>query len=326
MELASKILAGNEGSAARLITMIEEGDAAGYEALCLLYPHTGHAHVIGVTGSPGTGKSTLINRITLALVNEGKKVGIVAIDPTSMRGRGALLGDRLRMKDADKVKGIFIRSMAHRGYSGGVSRAAPGAVYVMEALGKDVIIVESVGVGQTEMGITGFSDTVISVLTPDYGDEIQLLKAGIMEVGDIVVVNKKDKSGAEVMACDAQCVMHEVGSDVAGGWRIPVLMTEAVKGEGVGEVVSALDSHYDYLRESGRMEAKRKEGRKTVLLSLLRESLWSRFLAGIEKEGSLAEAVDRMEERLIDPYSAAEKMLRSPSLRSALPELFPQSS
>ena len=322
MELAAKILEGNEGSAARLITMIEEGDAAGYEALCRLYPHTGAAHVIGVTGSPGTGKSTLINKITLALTNEGKKVGIVAVDPTSMRGRGALLGDRLRMKDADKVKGIFIRSMAHRGYPGGVSRAAPGAVYVMEALGKDVIIVESVGVGQTEMGITSFSDTVVSVLTPDYGDEIQLLKAGIMEVGDIVVVNKKDKPGAEVIACDAGCIMQEVGSDVADGWRIPVILTEAVNGEGVADVVSALGSHYEYLRESGRMEARRKEGRKAVLLALLRERVWKQFLAGVESEGSLTEAVDRMDEGLIDPYTAAEKVLKSPSLRSSLLGLF----
>jgi LAO/AO transport system kinase len=319
MELAAKILEGNEGSAARLITMIEEGDAAGYEALCRLYPHTGRAHVIGITGSPGTGKSTLINKITLAFTKQGRKVGIVAVDPTSMKGRGALLGDRLRMKDADKVKGIFIRSMAHRGYPGGVSRAAPGAVYVMEALGKDIIIVESVGVGQTEMGITSFSDTVVSVLTPDYGDEIQLLKAGIMEVGDIIVVNKKDKPGSEVIACDAQCSMQEVGSDIASGWRIPVFLTDAVKGEGVEEVVSALGSHYQFLRESGRGQERRKAGRKTILLSLLRERLWNRFLAVAEKEGGMTEAMEKMDEGLIDPYTASEEVLQSPALRSRLP-------
>jgi len=319
MELAAKILEGNEGSAARLITMIEDGDTAGYEALCRLYPHTGRAHVIGVTGSPGTGKSTLINRIAIALAREGRKVGIVAVDPTSMKGQGALLADRVRMKDADKTAGIFIRSMAHRGYPGGVSRAAPGAVYVMEALGKDAIIVESVGVGQTDMGITSFSDTVISVLTPDYGDEIQLLKAGIMEVGDIVVVNKKDKPGAEMIACDAGCIMREAGSDIAHGWRIPVLLTEAVKGDGIAELVSALESHYRYVRESGMIEVRRKEGRKMILLALMRERLWKRFLARVEKEGSLAEAIDGMDEGSLDPYSASEKVVGSASLHSVLP-------
>ncbi len=309
MELVAKILAGNERSAARLITMIEDGDAVGYEALRELYPHVGKAHVIGVTGSPGTGKSTLINKITLALTGAGRNVGIIAVDPTSMKGKGAFLGDRVRMKEADKVKGIFIRSMAHRGYPGGVSRATPGAVYVVEALGKDVIIVESVGVGQTEMGIASFSDTMICVLTPDYGDEIQLLKAGIVEVGDIVVINKRDKTGAEEMAFDAMAAVNELSAHDPEGWNIPVLLTHALKGEGVPDVVSALEAHWDYLEKDGKKQERRREGKNAVMRSLLRELLWKRFLAGAEKEGLLDAAAADMEEGRIDPYTAAERVI-----------------
>jgi LAO/AO transport system kinase len=307
MEIAAKILEGNERSAARLITMLEEGDPAGYEALAELYPHAGKAHVIGITGSPGTGKSTLIDRITLALADRGKKVGIIAVDPTSMRGTGAILGDRVRMKEADKIKGIFIRSMAHRGHPGGISRAAPGAVWVVEALGKDVILVESVGVGQTEMGVTALSDTTVSVLTPDYGDEMQLLKAGIMEIGDIVVINKKDKSGAEGMACDAVASVEGASRPDTARWRPPVLMTQAVSGEGIAEVVAAILAHREYLEQGGRLAARRKEGRKRIVMALLKEGLWKRFTAGKQ----LAEALDDFDKGRIDPYAAAEKALKS---------------
>jgi LAO/AO transport system kinase len=308
-ELAEKIREGNEMSAARLITMIEEGSEAGYAALAELYPHVGHGHVIGVTGSPGTGKSTLINKMAVNLSAKGKKVGIIAVDPTSMRGRGAFLGDRLRMNDADKLEGVFIRSMAHRGYPGGISRATPGAVYVMEALGKDVILVESVGVGQTDMGVATISDTTVSVLTPDYGDDIQLLKAGIAEVGDVIVVNKKDKGGAEETALDLECAVMETETDAASGWRPPVILTEARKGEGTEAVVKALASHLKYLEREGKRQVKREEGLRAIVLALLKESLWRSFLAKAEREGTLGAVMEDVDARKIDPYTAMLRIL-----------------
>jgi LAO/AO transport system kinase len=309
-ELVTRIFEGNEMSAARLITMIEEESVAGYAALAELFPRVGRAHVIGVTGSPGTGKSALINKIAVNLTARGKKVGIIAVDPTSMRGSGAFLGDRMRMAEADRLEGIFIRSMAHRGYPGGISRATPGAVYVVEALGKDVIIVESVGVGQTDMGVTTVSDTTLSVLTPDYGDDIQLMKAGIAEVGDVVVVNKKDKAGAERMAFDAECAMREADPPGPSGWRRPVLLTQALKGEGIEETVRALISHGEHLEREGKRAEKRKEGQRTIMRALLKEALWKSFLAEAGRDGRLEALMADVEGKRIDPYTAADRALR----------------
>ncbi len=310
--LAQKVMEGDEKSAARLISLIENGKPEGYAELSLLLPHTGKAHVIGVTGPPGAGKSTITGRLAVSLSDKGKKVGVVAVDPTSVRG-GALLADRLRMKDAEK-KSIFIRSMAHRGHPGGIARAAAGAAYVLEGLGKEVIIIESLGAGQTEKDLFHLCDTVIILFTPDYGDEIQLLKAGLMEIGDILVVNKGDRPGAmEAEQELARCSSCRTGTD---DWVAPIVMTRADKGGGIAELTEAINRHWLFILADGR-RAKRKETRTSALLmGLLKEEVWKRFAAGIGHNKECTRIAEDAGHGKIDPYSAVEKILEQTAFGS----------
>jgi LAO/AO transport system kinase len=272
MGLAQDILKGNERSAARLISLIEDGSQDAYEELSSLLCHTGEAHVVGVTGPAGAGKSTLVGGLAVALSEEGKKVGVVATDPSGMNG-GALLGDRIRMKEA-AARDVFIRSMADRGHAGGLARAAAGAVFVMEALGKETILVESVGAGQSEKGLFHLCDTIVVIFTRDYGDEIQLLKAGLMEIGDVVVVNKGDLPGTEDARRELEmCASTRAGTD---GWVVPVLVTRADRGEGLSEVAKVVDDHWRFLGTDGRRK-KREDKTRTFVEGLLKEEMWSRF-------------------------------------------------
>ncbi len=309
--LAGKIMEGDEKSAARLITLIEEGSEEGYGELSALFPCTGSAHVVGITGPPGAGKSTITGRVAAALSMRGKKVGVVAIDPTSARGHGALLADRLRMKDAEK-KGIFIRSMAHRGYSGGVARALAGAVCVLDGLGKDTILVESVGAGQTEKGLFYLCDTMIIVFTPDYGDEIQLLKAGLMEIGDILVVNKGDHPGADdaqrSLSMSPRCNLE------SDGWIAPVLVTRGDRGEGIIELVEAIEGHVRFLSD-GRREKRRKEKVGAFMMGLLKEELWRRFDGLLRDSKACMEIAEEAMNRNRDPYSAVERIIEKSIVR-----------
>jgi LAO/AO transport system kinase len=309
--LAGRILKGDEKSAAMLISLIEDGSEEGYRELSALFPCTGSAHVVGITGPPGAGKSTITGRVAAALSMRGKKVGVVAIDPTSTHGRGAFLADRLRMKDAEK-KGIFIRSMAHRGYPGGVARAAAGAVYVLEGLGKDTILVESVGAGQTEKEIFYLCDTVIILFTPDYGDEIQLLKAGLMEIGDILVVNKSDHPGAT----DAQrsLAMGSLCNPESHDWRAPVIITRGDRGEGIIELVEAIEGHLRFISD-GRREKRRKEKVGVFMTGLLKEALWSRFDGLLRNNKACTEITEEAMNRKRDPYSAVEKIIEKSVVR-----------
>jgi LAO/AO transport system kinase len=307
MGLAEKILEGDEKSAARLISLIEDGEGEGYRQLALLLPHTKRSHVIGITGPPGAGKSTLTGRLAIALLNMGKKVAVVATDPTSLRGKGAFLGYRVRMKEADK-KQIFIRSMAHRGYPGGVARGVTGAIHVLEALGKDAVIVESAGAGQSEKELFYICDTVVTVYTPDYGDEIQLLKAGLMEIGDILVVNKSDQPGAEnaereILACVA-AGSHE-------GRQVPVLVTSAYRGVGIEELAGEIVEHWKFLKGSGRLERRRKENVRSFTMALLKEGVWNNFIDKVSRHRMLDTVLERVDNREIDPYSAVEEILHS---------------
>jgi LAO/AO transport system kinase len=304
--LAQKVLKGDEKSAARLISLIENGKPEGYAELSLLLPYIGSAHVIGITGPPGAGKSTITGRLAVSLFNQGRKVGVVATDPTSLRGGGALLADRLRMKDAEK-KGIFIRSMAHRGYPGGVARAAAGAVYVLEALGKDVLLMESVGAGQAEKELFHLCDTVIILFTPDYGDEIQLLKAGLVEIGDILVVNKGDHPGA--VGAEHELAMYCSGRAGTDGWVAPVLVTRADRGEGVPELIEAIDRHWHFIMADGRREKKKQEKISAFITGLLKEEVWRRFSSVIENNEECIRIVEDAKHGKIDPYSAVEKIL-----------------
>ena len=306
MELVKKVLQGDEGSAARLISMIEEGLDEGYEALSLIFPYTGKAHVIGVTGGPGAGKSTLINRLAANYGRQGEKVGVIAVDPTSARGDGAFLGDRVRMRDAEKTEGIFIRSMAHRGFPGGIAKATLGAAYVLEALGKGIILVESVGAGQTEMQVSTICDSVITVLTPDYGDEIQLMKAGLIEIGDIVVMNKMDRAGAAGAAEDV--ALHLAGRK-DNNWQIPVLTIQANKGEGIGGLTATLGQHRRHVRDDAQGKSATKEKLKRLVLTLSKEDTWSALLNEVEGEEEFVGIMERLQNKEIDPYKAVRMVL-----------------
>lgn len=307
MELVKKVLQGDEGSAARLISMIEEGLDEGYEAVSLIFPYTGKAHVVGVTGGPGAGKSTLINRLAANYSRQGEKVGVIAVDPTSTKGDGAFLGDRVRMRDAERVGGVFIRSMAHRGFPGGIARATLGAAYVLEALGKGVVLVESVGAGQTEMEVSTICDSVITVLTPDYGDEIQLMKAGLIEIGDIVVMNKMDRAGAAEAAEDI--ALHLAGRK-DDNWQIPVLTIQANKGEGIEGLMTTLDQHRRYVLDDAQGKSATKEKLKRLVLTLSKEDTWSALLDEVQGEEEFAGIMERLQNKEIDPYRAVRMILK----------------
>jgi len=305
MGLAENITKGDVKSAARLISLIEDGDRDGYYQLSLLLPHTDSAHVIGVTGPAGAGKSTLTGALASTFSQQGKKVGVVATDPTSIQG-GAFLGDRIRMREAEGSD-VFIRSMADRGHPGGMARAVTGAVYVLEALGKDAILVETVGAGQSEKELFHLCDTIIVLFTRDYGDEIQLLKAGLMEIGDIVVVNKGDLPGTE----DAQRELSACASKRTGteGWLTPVLVTRADRGVGVAEVMEAVQRHRQFITEDGRRDGRRKEKIVALTRSLLKEEAWERLCGAIADDKECSKIAEDVGNMKIDPYSAVEKIM-----------------
>lgn len=306
MELVEKVLQGDEKSAARLISMIEDEKPDGLHAITLLFPHTGKAHVVGFTGIPGAGKSTLIDRLTMAFIDEGRKVGIIAVDPTSATGDGALLGDRLRMMGATKAKDVFIRSMAHRGFPGGLAKATLATAYVLEALGKDIIIIESVGAGQTEVQISTLCHTVVTVLTPEYGDEIQLMKAGLVEIGDIVAVNKADRPGAEETLQDLTIFLRQRGR---GNWKIPVLKVEALRGQGIGALCLAIGHHRAHLAGDRSYESGRAVKLRTLTLAFLKEALWQSLMDRYGQEKAFEALLENVSEGATDPYTAAQRAL-----------------
>lgn len=305
-ELARRILAGDEKSAARLISLIEEDKEEGYQALSEIYPSTGKAHIIGITGPPGAGKSTLAGRLAVLSTKAGHRVGIVAVDPSSIKHRGALLGDRVRMKDAERLNSVFIRSMAGRDQRGGLARATAAAVYVLEAVGKNIIIVESVGAGQSEKAVSYITDTVVTVFTPDFGDEIQLLKAGIIEIGDIVVVNKSDNQGAEHAK---QLLAFYVEQRPLTSWKAPVLLCRADQGPGVLEIHRAIGDHHNFLLKSGERAARKPEKRMELTLLLLREELFKRFLETHRGTAPYDRWTAAVSSGSVDPYRAVRQIL-----------------
>lgn len=305
MRLAERVLTGDEGSAARLITLIEERKKAGYEELAQLLPHTGKAHVVGVTGPAGAGKSTLIAVLANRLCDQEKKVGIIAIDPTSVRSRGAFLGDRVRMKPVERPGVVFIRSMADREHPGGISRASLGAVYVMEGLGKDVVVIESVGAGQSDKALLYVCDTVVTLFTPEFGDEFQLLKAGLLEIGDVVVVNKWDKADSEDVV---NAISTYIPEKAEGAWSIPILRTTAITGDGLDKLVNVLEARRDFLLKDKEAAAKRREKTRLFTMALLKEEIWQRFLAVLSKEAEYGTILTKVGSRVLDPYSAVERI------------------
>lgn len=307
--LTDSLLAGNRRALARTISQVEDDGPEAHALLAALYPHTGRGHVIGVTGAPGTGKSTLVNALAKAYRAADMTVGIIAVDPTSPFSGGALLGDRVRMRDLAGDPGIFIRSMATRGSLGGLARATADVISVLDAAGFDRILVETVGVGQAEVDIASAAHTTIVVEAPGLGDEVQAMKAGLMEIADVLVVNKADRPGADntVRALE---VSLDLGRGHRGnGWRPPVVKTVALDGTGVAELLDLAAAHRAYLQESGQLAARERERAQSDLLRVLERALLARLVERVG-EAALASWVERIAARQIDPYAAVDALLQ----------------
>jgi LAO/AO transport system kinase len=308
MSLAEGVLRGEIRAAARLMRDIDDGLRSSVGELKLLYPHTGNAYIIGITGPPGAGKSTLVDQITAAYRLRGRRVGIVAVDPTSPFTGGAILGDRIRMNRHADDEGVFIRSLATRGHLGGISRSTSDVVNVLDAMGMDVVIIETVGVGQDEIDIVRMAHTTAVVMVPGLGDDIQAIKAGILEIGDVFVVNKADRDEADRTALDL-AMMLEMNPDKDRAWRPKVLKTEAARNRGIEELVDELEAHHAYLTESGAINHFLEEKNATLFMDILRERLMTEVYGHIQMNGRFRSIVEGMMTRRKDPYSAVEEVL-----------------
>jgi len=304
--LADRIAGGDARAIARGISMVEDEGTAGIDLVRALYPKTGGAYLIGMTGPPGAGKSTLVDRLTAELRREGQTVGIVAVDPTSPFSGGAVLGDRLRMQAHASDEGVFIRSMATRGHLGGLSRATSDAVLVLDAAGRDVVIIETVGVGQDEVEIVRTADVSVVVLVPGAGDDVQALKAGIMEIADIFVVNKADREGADRLVSSIEANLS-LQSYAAGEWRPPIVQTVATSGEGIDELSSTIKAFRAHSAASAG--ARRQSRSEHRLREILAHRLVDRLERTVLAPGELAGLVESIASRATDPYTVADALI-----------------
>lgn len=307
-DLTDKILAGDVRAAGRLMRGIEDDLPAAIEELRNLYAHTGKAYIVGITGAPGVGKSTLVDALITSFRKRKLTIGVVAVDPTSPFTGGALLGDRIRMGKHATDKDVFIRSLASRGWAGGLARAALSVIHVLDAMGKDIIFVEAVGSGQGEVDISRLADTTLVVLSPGMGDEIQMMKAGILEAADIFVINKADKEGAESLKIQVEQMLGMI-PQVEGDWKTVILLAQAVNGKGIEEIVEAVLEHRQYLISSGKIEHRRKERARLELTEAIEHSL-RLHVNEILDSGRFQNLAAALAMRQIDPYSAAEEVVK----------------
>jgi len=322
MDRVERVLSGDRLALARLLSQIENEDPAGLDSLSHLYPRTGRAHLVGITGASGTGKSTLVNRLvqhlraTPGAGHEPPTVAIVAVDPSSPFSGGAILGDRIRMRDLAGDPGVFIRSMASRGALGGLARGTLGVVDALDAAGFDVILVETVGAGQTEVDIARLAHTTVVVDAPGMGDDVQAIKAGILEIADILVVNKCDLPGADRTVTLLRATLEasrSAGASEPSRWEVPVLATSAVRGDGVAELAASLESHRQFLKASGELPRRQRERARLEVEALLRERLAARWLAG-QPDGRFEAAVENVVERRMSPRQAVTALLEGAAL------------
>ncbi len=307
--LLQDLLKGDTRALSRVITRVENRSADSLDILRQLFRHTGKSQIIGVTGSPGSGKSTLVDRLAAEFRKKNNTVGIIAVDPSSPFTGGAILGDRIRMQTLAVDPGVYIRSMATRGHLGGLAAATADVAAVLEAAGKDPVLIETVGVGQDEIDIVKLAEISIVVLVPGMGDDIQALKAGIMEIGDIFVINKCDRPGVEKME-RAILGLLSLGHR-ADGWQPPIVKTTATKGEGVAELLEAIDRYYVFFRNSISRSRKKQEAERQRLINLLEERLVNTAVEQIFPDGELNDLVNAIAERRQDPYSVVEQIIRS---------------
>jgi LAO/AO transport system kinase len=299
----SGTVAGERSAIARLISLVEDGGSELGAAMAALYPHTGNGYTVGITGAPGSGKSTLTERLIARIRQDEHKVGVLAVDPSSPFSGGALLGDRVRMQSHATDPEVFIRSMATRGHLGGIALATPEAVRVLEAAGKDIVIIETVGVGQSEVEITDACDSTLVILNPGWGDAVQTAKAGLMEIADVFVVNKADRPGATDTVRELKQMLDMSESE----WRPEIVETIATKGEGIDELWAAIEKHRAYQEERGLLEARRRRRIERELKEIVAE----RYRARVDREaeGLLRELTQKVAARELDPYAAADRLM-----------------
>jgi LAO/AO transport system kinase len=311
MGLADRVLTGDVRAVARLATHIENGTAVGAEALAKLYPQTGRAHIVGITGAPGAGKSTLIGALIQQIRKSGRTVGVVAVDPTSPLSGGAALGDRIRLLDTWNDSGVYIRSMASRGRYGGLAPATAGMVHLLDAAGFDIVLVETVGVGQEEVDIAARAHTTVVLQVPGLGDDVQSLKAGLLEVADLFVVNKADRPDANAVARSLRDLIGPIRARDTDAWTPPIIKTVGTTGDGVDHLLNAIDRHHDYLRGSGDWA----ERTRAMAQSELRALVWQRLQLGLSDDLSRSTDATRIvsdiAERRLNPAEGAELFLAS---------------
>lgn len=306
MNIEERLLQGDKRACARLISLLENNDQKAVDIIKRQYHKTGNAYVIGVTGSPGSGKSTLTDRLTKELRAEGKKVGILAVDPTSPFSGGAILGDRIRMSDLALDKDVFIRSMGTRGYLGGISKATWGAVKALDIYGCDYIFIETVGVGQSEVDIVKMADTVLMVMIPNMGDDIQAIKAGIMEIADVFAINKSDLDGADKTKLEIEM---NLDLNEKSDYRPPVEKVSAIKNEDIDTLLQKLRAHENYLKETGKLHERRRRNLKVEIVQLVEEELLKLIMQKALEGDLLEELSHQVEKRIQDPYTAKERII-----------------
>ncbi len=310
-KLVERILEGDNASLSRVISLVENESNEVPEIMKLIAPRLGKAHCIGVTGPPGVGKSSLVDKLTVLTRKQSLRVGIIAVDPSSPFTGGAVLGDRIRMQQHYLDDGVFIRSMATRGSMGGLPQATSSVIKLLDAAGKNIILIETVGVGQSEVDIMEKTDTVLVVLCPESGDAIQTMKAGLFEIADIFVVNKADHPGADNFARDIQAMLQ---LREASWWNIPVIATEAVNDIGIEELYKQIQLHHQALCQDNRLSQLRQLQRQQDFIKILERKLTRKLLSLIEQDGQLSTYVERVERGEIDPYSAVGEILKSGKL------------
>ena len=304
--LAAGVRSGDRRALARTITLIENGDPLAYDLVAELYPQTGNAYAVGVTGPPGVGKSSLISALLQHVRGSDVQVGVVSVDPSSPFTQGALLGDRIRLSDHFLDPGVFIRSMGTRGHLGGLAEATLQALLVLDAAGKELVFLETVGAGQSEVEVIGIADTVLLVLMPGSGDSVQALKAGIMEIPDVIAINKSDHPAAKTMLNEVRSIL---GLDPGRAWRPPIVLTEATRGENVPELWAKVEEHRAYLEESGQLEERRRRNLATEVFAVASARAKQHLVRAVTDDPELRRLLDAVQRRELDPLSAVREIL-----------------